>query len=64
MSLPKDLVNPDFNYTYPSERAYYEDGGTLGAQVVADPAKSGADYGIEDPEVTKAVDADGAEGGA
>lgn len=63
MSLPKDLVNPDFNYTYPSERAYYEDGGTLGAQVVADPAKSGADYGIEDPEVTKAVDA-GVEGGA
>lgn len=59
MSLPKNTVEPDFNYTYPSERAYYEDGGTLGAQVVADPAKSGADYGIEDPEVTKAVDAGG-----
>ena len=63
MSLPKNTVEPDFNYTYPSERAYYEDGGTLGAQVVADPAKSGADYGIEDPEVTKAVD-EGVEGGA
>lgn len=63
MSLPLDKVVPDFNYTYPSERAYYEDGGTLGSQVVADPAKSGADYGIEDPEVTKAVD-EGVEGGA
>ena len=63
MSLPLDKVVPDFNYTYPSERAYYEDGGTLGAQVVADPAKSGADYGIEDPEVTKAAEA-GVEGGA
>ena len=64
MSLPKNTVEPDYNYTYPSERAYYEDGGTLGAQVVSDAEKSGADYGIEDPEMTKPVEAGGVEGGA
>lgn len=55
MSLPKDLVEPDFNYTYPSERPYFEINGTLGNVKVADETKSGADYGIEDPEVTKEV---------
>ena len=56
MTLPKDTVKPNYNYTYPSERQYYDEtGGTLGAEVVADPLKSGADYGIVDPEVTELV---------
>src|SRR5574344_566881 len=54
MTLPKDLVSPDYNYTYPSERPYYDEtGSTLAAGRVADPAKSGADYGITDPRVTE-----------
>ena len=54
MTLPKDLVSPKHNYTYPSERPYYDEtGSTLGAQRVADPAKSGADYGITNPQVTE-----------
>ena len=54
MTLPKDLVSPDYNYTYPSERPYYDEtGSTLAAGRVADPAKSGADYGITDPQGTE-----------
>jgi uncharacterized protein YjdB len=54
MTLPKDLVSPDYNYTYPSERPYFDEtGSTLAAGRVADPAKSGADYGITDPRVTE-----------
>lgn len=56
MTLPKDLVKPAFNYTYPSERQYADEtGSTLTTGRVADPAKSGADYGITDPEVTEPV---------
>ena len=55
MTLPKDTVKPKYNYTYPSERQYYEAGGTLGAEVVADATKSGADYGIVDPQVTELI---------
>lgn len=56
MTLPKDTVKPAYNYTYPSERPYYDEtGGTLGAERVADPAKSGADYGITDPKVTELI---------
>ncbi len=56
MGLPKDLVKPAYNYTYPSERDYYDEtGSTLAAGVVADPAKSGADYGITDPQVTEPI---------
>ena len=56
MSLPKDLVNPDYNYTYPSERDYKDESkSTLLVAQMTDPAKSGADYGIDDPDVTKAV---------
>lgn len=56
MTLPKDTVKPKYNYTYPSERPYYDEtGGTLGAERVADPAKSGADYGITDPKVTEPI---------
>lgn len=55
MSLPKDLVEPDYNYTYPSERDYRDESkSTLLAAQMTDPAKSGADYGITDPQVTKA----------
>lgn len=56
MTLPKDLVKPAYNYTYPSERPYYDEtGSTLAAGRVADPAKSGADYGITDPQVTEPI---------
>lgn len=56
MTLPKDLVKPEYNYTYPSERPYYDEtGSTLAAGRVADPAKSGADYGITDPQVTEPI---------
>lgn len=56
MGLPKSLVEPDYNYTYPSERDYRDESkSTLLAAQMTDPAKSGADYGIEDVEVTKPV---------
>ena len=54
MTLPKDLVKPEYNYTYPSERPYFDEAtATLAAGVVADATKSGADYGITDPQVTE-----------
>ena len=54
MTLPKDLVSPKHNHTHPSERPYYDEtDSTLGDQHVADPAKSGADYGITDPGSSK-----------
>ena len=57
MGLPKDLVEPDYNYTYPSERDYLDTSkSTLLEAQMTDPAKSGADYGIEDVEVTKPVE--------
>ena len=56
MTLPKDTVKPNYNYTYPSERQHYDEtGSTLAAGRVADPAKSGADYGITDPQVTEPI---------
>ena len=56
MTLPKNTVKPNYNYTYPSERQYYDEtGGTLGAEVVANATKSGADYGIVNPQVTELV---------
>lgn len=56
MGLPKDLVKPATNYTYGSERDYIDEtGSTLAAGRVADPAKSGADYGITDPQVTEPI---------
>ena len=59
MGLPKDLVVPDYNYTYPSERDYRDESkSTLLNAQMTDPAKSGKDYGITDPEVTKPVAAD------
>lgn len=56
MTLPKDTVKPAYNYTYPSERPYFDESTTtLAAGVVADPLKSGADYGITDPQVTEPI---------
>lgn len=56
MTLPKDLVKPAYNYTYPSERPYWDEStGTLAAGVVSDATKSGADYGITDPKVTETI---------
>ena len=64
MTLPKDAVKPKTNFTYPSERQYFDEtGSTLGAQRVADPAKSGADYGIQNPSVTEAINGTGSETG-
>jgi hypothetical protein len=55
MSLPKDLAVPDYKYTYPSERAYKDESkSTLLVAQITDTLKSGADYGITDPQVTKA----------
>lgn len=63
MGLPKDLVEPDYNYTYPSERDCKDESkSTLLVAQMTDPDKSGADYGITDPEVTKEVVVD--DGGA
>ena len=57
MTLPKDTLKPNYNYTYPSERQYYDEtGGTLGAEVVANATKSGSDYDIIDPQVTEGID--------
>ena len=64
MTLPKDTVKPKTNFTYPGERQYFDEtGSTLGAQRVADPTKSGADYGITNPRVTEAIAGTGSETG-
>lgn len=64
MTLPKDTVKLAYNYTLPSERQYYDEtGSTLAAGHVADPAKSGADYGITNPQVTDPIAGRGSETG-
>ena len=64
MTLPQDQIKPNTNFTYPGERQYFEEAGsTLGAQRVADPSKSGADYGVENPPVTEAINGTGSETG-
>lgn len=56
MGLPKDKVKPAYNYTYPSERDYFDDSkSAVGAMKVTDTAKSGGDYGIKNPEKTEAL---------
>lgn len=56
MTLPKDTVKPNYNYTYPSERQHYDEtGSTVAVGRVADPVKSGADYGVQDPQVTEPI---------
>jgi len=65
MSTPKNLVTPDYKYTYPSERAYADESTSkLGAETIYDETRSGADYGITDPAVTVKVTAGGAENGS
>ena len=64
MTLPKDTVKPKTNFTHPSERPYWDEStGTLAAGVVADTAKSGADYGVEDPPVREPIAGTGSETG-
>lgn len=56
MGLPKDKVKPAFNFTYPSERDYFDESkSTLGNGKVTDTTKSGEDYGIKNPEKTEAL---------
>lgn len=64
MGLPKDKVKPAFNFTHPSERDYFDESkSTLGNGQVTDPAKSGGDYGIANPEKTEALTATKSETG-
>ena len=64
MTLPKDTVKQNTNFTHPTERPYWDEStGTLAAGVVADPAKSGADYGVEDPPVRELIAGTGSETG-
>ena len=59
MTLPKDIVKPNYNYTYPSERQYFDEtSSTLEVGVIANPDKSGSDYGITDPRATKQLQPD------
>lgn len=56
MGLPKDLVEYDTKVTFPSERDYLDTSkSTLLEAQMTDPAKSGADYGVTDVQVTKEV---------
>lgn len=56
MGLPKDKVKPEFNFTYPSERDYFDESkSALTNGQVTDPDKSGGDYGITNPEKTEAL---------
>ena len=62
MTLPKDQTKPNFNFTYPSERQYFDEtDSTLGAQRVADPFKAGADYGIQDVRQVEPIGGTGSE---
>ena len=64
MTLPKDLFKPNTNFTYPSERQYFDEStNTLANGVVSDPTKSGADYGITDPKLKEFIDDTGSETG-
>ena len=64
MTLPKDTVKPNYNYTYPSERQHYDEtGSTVAVGRVADPTKSGTDYGITDPKMVEPIAGTGSETG-
>ena len=64
MTLPKDTVKPNYNFTHPTERPYWDEStGTLAAGVVGDTAKSGAGYGCEDPPVREPIAGTGSETG-
>ena len=54
---------PDLKYQLPSERRYVDDSkSVLGTETIFDPAKTGKDYGVEDPKVFKKAES-GALGG-
>lgn len=56
MGLPVNDIQPDYLYTYPSRKAYWDESkSTLANGTVTDPAKTGKDYGVTDPKVTKAA---------
>ena len=64
MTLPKDMAKPNYNFTYPSERQYFDQiGSWLGAQVVANPNNSGVNYGIQDVQQVEMIDGTGSETG-
>lgn len=55
MTAKTDL-EPDFNYSYPSNKDYFDDStSTVDAPKAFDATKRGADYGIEDPEIAVEV---------
>ena len=56
MGLPKNLVKPQENYVYPSERDYRDTSlSTIDALQVTDPSKSAKDYGVTDPKMVEPV---------
>ena len=64
MTLPKDQTKPNTNFTYPSERQYFEEiSSELGAQVVANPDNSGVNYGIQDVRHVEPIGGTGSETG-
>lgn len=51
MTAKTDLV-PDYNYSYPSNKNYFDEStSTVADGKVFDASKRGADYGVKDPEV-------------
>lgn len=51
-------LQPDYQYQYPSEKNYFDDStSTVEAPKAFDASKTGADYGIEDPEIAVEVTA-------
>ena len=64
MGLPVNDIQPDYLYTYPSRKPYLdESNSTLANGTVTDPAKTGKDYGVTDPKVTKAATTGATNGG-
>lgn len=64
MGLPVNDIQPDYLYTYPSRKPYWDESkSTLANGTVTDPAKTGKDYGITDVQVTKPVEAAPLNGG-
>ena len=64
MSTPTHDIEPNYLYTYPSRRDYQDfSKSTINALTVTDPAKTGKDYGVTDPKVTKAATTGATNGG-
>lgn len=56
MGLPVNDIQPNYLYTYPSRKPYWDESkSTLANGTVTNPAKTGKDYGVTDPKVTKAA---------